>query len=156
MARRCLSEKASHSLSRPSVRSEMAPMGSHESQIKWIVLVSFSPSSSGRCRCRGHCRFPHRRDVGTERQTNERTTTTTTGQLLQRPIKLLNRGKLLRLRPRLHLYTLKPGGSIHAPTSREIFTAEYFFKTAPSLCIHNLLKIIKRNNRHRAEIMLQY
>ena len=106
LVRRCLSEKASQSLSQPSasvsVRSEMAPMGSHESQIKWIVLVSFSPSSSGRCRCRGHCRFPHRRDVGTERQTNERTTTTTTGQLLQRPIKLLNREKLIRLRSRLH------------------------------------------------------
>ena len=58
-ARRCLSEKASHSLSCPSVRSEMAPMGSHESQIKWIVLVSFSPSQCGRgrCRWRGDCRF---------------------------------------------------------------------------------------------------
>ena len=71
LVRRCLSEKASQSLSQPSasvsVRSEMAPMGSHESQIKWIVLVSFSPSSSGRCR--GHCRFPLPSDVGTERQT---------------------------------------------------------------------------------------
>ena len=71
-ARRCLSEKASHSLSYPSVRSEMAPMGSHESQIKWIVLVSFSPSQCGRCRRRGHCRFcPRCRDRRIHKRAND-------------------------------------------------------------------------------------
>ena len=89
--------------------------------------------------------------LGPKDRQNERTTT---GQLLQRPIKLLNREKLIRLRSRLRLYTLNLGGRIHAPSQREICIGGYSMKIidwgetqCPTLirvfhslplCIHNI------------------
>ena len=93
------------SLSRPSARSEMAPMGSHESQIKWIVLVSFSPSSSFErpMPMPRTLPFPPPTTGGKDRRKND-----DNGSIAATPHKASKQREIASIVAALHLHTLNP------------------------------------------------